>query len=129
MAKVRQAICPSCEHALELPHTFMQMRWRRLACPFCKTKLEIAPGRAPIFLAALSFLPLLVVSLSRLGSARIQIFLAGALAGGYVIGLIGVIAFWNWESRHPVLKIRQIPRPEIALNLNLKSPGNIRTLQ
>jgi uncharacterized paraquat-inducible protein A len=125
MFSARTAICPSCSQTVELPH--MQAQWR-LACSFCKTRLEVAPNRASRFLASLSLLPLFTISLSRFASTRMHIFLIGALFGSYVVGLIAITVFWRWESRHPVLRIRQTPKPEIALNLNLKSPENIRTL-
>jgi hypothetical protein len=53
----------------------------------------------------------------------------GALFGGYVVGLVVLAILWRWEWRHPVLRIRKLPKPEIALNLNLKDPENIRTLR
>lgn len=65
----------------------------------------------------------------RFASARMQFFLIGALAGGYVVGFIAITVFWRWESRHPVLRIKRVPKPDIALNLNLKSPENILDLR
>jgi hypothetical protein len=106
----------------------MQVQWR-LACSFCKTGLEVMPNRASKFFAALSLLPLFTIVISRFAFTRMHIFLIGALFGGYVVGLIAITVFWRWELRHPVLRIRQTPKPEIALNLGLKSPENIRTLR
>jgi hypothetical protein len=58
-----------------------------------------------------------------------RIFLMGALFGGYVVGLIVLAILWSWGWWHPVLRIRKLPKPEIALNLDLKDPENIRTLR
>jgi len=56
-------------------------------------------------------------------------FWMGVLFGVYIMGAVAIAIFWRWESRHPVLRIRKRPQPEIALNLSLKSPENIRTLR
>jgi hypothetical protein len=128
MFTARKAICPSCSQTVDLTDQFTQAQWR-LACSFCKTRLELTPNRASKLLAALSLLPLFTILLSRFASTRMHVFLIGALFGSYVVGLIAITVFWRWELRHPVLRIRRTPEPEIALNLNLKSPENIRTLR
>jgi hypothetical protein len=129
MSNVRTTNCPNCNHAVELPQQFRLAAWRKLACSACGTKLELAGRRAPLFLAPLGTLPALLYPIQRLAAPPQAMFWMGALLGIYATGLIAVAIFWRWESRHPVLRIRKIPAPEIALNLSLKSPENIRTLR
>jgi hypothetical protein len=51
------------------------------------------------------------------------------LLGGYVVGLVALVKAWRLESKHPVLKVMTLPKPEISLNLGLKNPENIRQLR
>jgi hypothetical protein len=129
MPRARTAICPKCGQGVELDK-FMQPV-RTLTCRGCKAKLEMAQTRASRFVPLIALLPILFSSSTRLfpGHSGARIFLMGALFGGYVVGLVVLAILWRWEWRHPVLRIRKLPKPEIALNLNLKDPENIRTLR
>jgi hypothetical protein len=131
MSNARTANCPNCNYLVDLPHKFMRPAWRELACHSCKTRLDLMPPRVSRFLPVIAMLPILFSSITHLvpDRTRAGVFLMGALFGGYVVGLITIAVFWLWESRHPVLRIRRIPKPEITLNLDLKSPENIRTLR
>jgi hypothetical protein len=54
-------------------------------------------------------------------------FLAGVIVGLLAAGYLVVISLSIWDWRHPRLQVRKkLPRPEIALNLDLKGPENIR---
>jgi hypothetical protein len=79
--------------------------------------------------APLSTLTLLMRPIQLLTPPRQSMFWMGVLFGVYIMGAVAIAIFWRWESRHPVLRIRKRPQPEIALNLSLKSPENIRTLR
>jgi len=79
--------------------------------------------------APLSTLPLLMRPIQLLTPPRQAMFWMGVLFGVYIMGFVAIAIFWRWESRHPVLRIRNRPQPEIALNLSLRSPENIRTLR
>jgi hypothetical protein len=109
----------------------MQPAGRTVSCSGCKTKLEMAQPRVSRFVPFIALLPILFSSMTRLfpSRSRASIFLMGAVFGFYIAGLIALAIFWHWEWRHPVLRIRKLPKPEIALNLDLKDPENIRTLR
>jgi hypothetical protein len=128
MFSARTAICPKCSQAVALPREFMVSAWRTLACPACKTKLVLMPPRAARFLTLMSLMPVLFSSVPRLFPGLKGIILMALLLGGYIVGLIALVFSWRRELKHPVLKIRVLPKPEIALNLGLTSPENIRTL-
>jgi hypothetical protein len=129
MRTAETATCPKCNHPVELPHKFMQRAWRKLTCPACQTRLELVPRRALLMLAPLNTLPLLLRPIERLVPPRQAMFWMGMAAGAYVMGAFALAIWWRWELRHPLLRIRRVPRPEITLNLGLKSPENIRTLR
>jgi hypothetical protein len=46
-----------------------------------------------------------------------NVFLEGMVMGGYVVALLALLMFWLWEIRHPELKTRKRPQPEIALHI------------
>jgi hypothetical protein len=52
--------------------------------------------------------------------------LAGMVLGGYIVALLAVSLFWLWEVRHPRLKLRKLPKPEIKLDLSLPNSKNIK---
>jgi hypothetical protein len=95
----------------------MQPAWPGLVCLTCKTKLDIMPPRAARFLLLICLMPITFSSISRLFPGPIGIFLLGFLLGSYVAGLIALVIAWRRELKHPILKIRVLPKPEITLNL------------
>jgi hypothetical protein len=97
--------------------------WRLLACPNCKTGLA-SVERAPklVFPVMLVFLALFLI----VRIARPNAFLEGAILGGYTVALFAILSFWLWEVWHPELKVRRRPKPEIALDLSLQNPKNIK---
>jgi prepilin signal peptidase PulO-like enzyme (type II secretory pathway) len=122
-------MCPKCGHGVETPHKYQVSAWRRLRCQNCKAKLEPVYSRAPLLIAQLGMVPSAFFPAMRLFGFRPGLFWIGFAFGVFIAALIAVGIFWLWESRHPRLKIGKERKPEIVLNLNLKSPENIKNLQ
>jgi hypothetical protein len=90
-----------------------------LACPNCKAGLALA-ARAPQVLSSVLAAFWLFFFI-----ARPNLFLEGMILGGFLVAVLAVGLFSLWELRHPELKIRNRPKPEISLNLNLPGPRKI----
>ncbi|HEV7551659.1 MAG TPA: hypothetical protein VGP65_08255 [Candidatus Angelobacter sp.] len=130
MSSARTSSCPKCGQAVLLPREFTNSDLLRTpACPACRTKLVVMPPHAAKFLTLMCLAPVLFFSVPRLLPGLTGIVLIALLLGGYVIGLVALVKAWRRESKHPVLKVMTLPKPEISLNLGLKNPENIRQLR
>jgi hypothetical protein len=117
MSSGRVASCPKCNQAIALPHELMASDLRTLACPACRTKLEVMPPQAAKYLTLMCLAPVLFSSVPRLLPGLTGIVLTALLLSGYIVGLVALVTAWRRELKHPVLKIRTLPSPEISLNL------------
>jgi hypothetical protein len=105
------AKCPACAHGVGTPFFFNLDGWTHLACPQCKVRLEMKPPRS--FLLAPLMAPLFV--LARQGRAlEVLAFVYGAVT----------IVLVLWESFHPKLRLRNKPRPQPEVRLNINGRSN-----
>jgi prepilin signal peptidase PulO-like enzyme (type II secretory pathway) len=114
--------CPNCGHGVETPHKYSVQAWRRLRCPNCKAKLELVYSRTPLLIAQLGIVFMGFFPAMRLLGLRPGLFWIGFAFGVFVAAFLAVCIFSFWESRHPKLRVGKERKPEIVLNLNLKSP-------
>jgi len=105
------AKCPSCAHDVHTPFFLDLDAWTHLACPQCKARLEMKAPRS--FLMAPLMAPLFV--LARQG--RAFEILAFAYSAVTIILVL-------WESFHPKVQLRQKPRPQPEVRLNINGPTN-----
>jgi hypothetical protein len=105
------AKCPSCAHDVHTPFFFNLDGWTHLTCPQCKARLEMKSPRS--FLMAPLMAPLFV--LARQGRAFEVLALAYSAATMILV---------LWESFHPKVQLRQKPRPQPEVRLNINGPTN-----
>jgi hypothetical protein len=105
------AKCPACNHDVRTPFFFNLDGWSHLACTQCKARLEMKPPRS--FLLAPLMAPLFV--LARQGHAF------EVLAFVYLTVTVLLVL---WESFHPKVRLRQKPRPQPEIRLNINGPSN-----
>jgi len=102
--------CPVCGHEVSTPFFVNLDAWTHLACAQCKTRLEMKPPRS--FVLGPLMAPMFV--LARQG----RVFEVLALAYAAV-----TMTLILWESFHPKLRVRQKPRPQPAVRLNINDPS------
>ena len=105
------AKCPACSHDVRTPFFYNLDGWSHLACPQCKTRLEMIPPRS--FLLGPLIAPLFV--LARQG----RVFEIIAYAFTFVTFALILV-----ESFRPKVRLRTKPLPEPEIRLNLDGPSN-----
>ncbi len=74
-------------------------------------------------------MPLLLNLVKYLTPAQNHQFWRGAILLAYFAGTAAFILFGLWDRWRPLLQIKQLPKPEITLDLNLRSPDHLRRLE
>jgi hypothetical protein len=103
--------CPACHHDVRTPFFFQLDAWRHLTCTRCTARLERKPLRS--FLLA-PLMPLLF-ALARKGRG-FEVF--ALLYCAMTLFLVVL------ESFHPKLRLRNTPRAQPTVRLNINRPSH-----